>query len=109
MSNDFRIKVTEMKKLPSERPDARARVYVFLDGESILDNFAKRAGLLERDEKMERELKRRAARVVASHFNVPDHMSYSRTAGCRCGCSPGFILKEHRGFDLFCNVRPLEA
>lgn len=106
---DLRVKVTGMKKKPAERPYAKARIYVFLKGESLLENFAKRAGLTEVDEKMERELMRRAARVVASYFNVPDHMNYSRKAGCGCGCSPGFILKEHRGFDLFCYAEPLSA
>jgi hypothetical protein len=26
---------------------------------------------------------------------------YSRTAGCRCGCSPGFILASRNGQDYF--------
>lgn len=28
-------------------------------------------------------------------------LRFSRTAGCRCGCSPGFIAKAHRGQDIY--------
>jgi hypothetical protein len=32
---------------------------------------------------------------IAQHFKVPKaSCKYKRTAGCRCGCSPGFIVKN---------------
>jgi len=28
-------------------------------------------------------------------------MTFSQTAGCQCGCSPGFIVNEKNGKELF--------
>ena len=39
-----------------------------------------------------------------------DQIKFSRKAGCRCGCSPGFVLPglaSHQDIDLFVNVAVL--
>lgn len=32
---------------------------------------------------------------LAQHYKIPkEHVKYSRTCGCSCGCSPGYKLKQ---------------
>jgi len=86
------------------------RVYVDEVGESVLENLRDRTG---------RPVKAYRAAVVEAlkHAGLGDHrLAWSRTAGCSCGCSPGFILRsadgkrsvrhevDHRPVDIYVKV-----
>ena len=64
--------------------NVKSRVYVFPEGETILENLF--GGRQNRPYKMYREL--------LKDFVPMQGARWSRTAGCGCGCSPGFILER---------------
>ncbi len=66
--------------------EAASRVYVGPAGESVLANLVYRAS---RPVKVYR--KAATAALDAMHLEGRK-LEWSRTAGCSCGCSPGFIL-----------------
>lgn len=66
--------------------ESATRFYVGPAGESVLANLVYRAS---------RPVKvyRKAATAALEAMNLTDRkLEWSRTAGCSCGCSPGFIL-----------------
>lgn len=62
---------------------SNSRVHVFEQGETILENLVNRR---------ERPSKRYKAVVLAQHPELEGRIRWSQTAGCGCGCSPGFIV-----------------
>jgi hypothetical protein len=68
----------------------RPRCYLFVSGESILDNLRNRRGRPHEELKplVEQELR-------ASGVSFAD-LQWSQRAGCECGCSPGWILYDAR-------------
>ncbi len=64
--------------------DAKSRVYIFLEGETIFENLQERRS---RPHGLYRGL------VLAAHPELAG-MRWSQTAGCGCGCSPGFIVNH---------------
>jgi len=79
--------------------NARPRVYVHVKDESVLENFAKR---FDRPITLYRE----AAKLGLEKLNISGKLRWSQKAGCSCGCSPGFILKEQGGDGL--PVKPFD-
>jgi hypothetical protein len=39
------------------------------------------------------------ASALKNHLGGDYKVSYSRKAGCNCGCSPGYIVKRHTNYD----------
>ena len=71
--------------------DSKARIYVWEEGETILQNLVNRRS---RPTKLYRELLKDQPFMQGARW--------SRTAGCGCGCSPGFIAAERiRTADTF--------
>jgi len=68
--------------------NAKPRIYVWTEGETVLENFGNRAA---RPSTLYRKY---ALPAVREKFGIPANVkiSWSRTAGCSCGCSPGFIV-----------------
>lgn len=63
----------------------RSRVHVFQAAESIMDNLVNRRS---RPSKLYKE-------VVLDQFpELAGRIKWSQTAGCACGCSPGFIVDD---------------
>lgn len=50
--------------------------------------------------------KRTIANEAAEALGIEPSMSFSRKAGCSCGCSPGFILKAITGVQFFVEEAP---
>lgn len=79
--------------------NAKARMYFHHVGESILDNLVNRGC---RPTDLYRDVMPEIIRLAELH---PDtKVVWSRTAGCGCGCSPGFIVKDHSRFDVWVDV-----
>jgi len=51
-----------------------------------------------------RIMRRYAGKAVAKHYGYKVKMRFARSAGCRCGCSPGFILDREGSYDLYVTV-----
>ena len=87
--------ITEFDLRPAQ---GRAVIYVSVDSETILDDFANRHS---RPYQLMRPLVEQALRDANKQFKS---LRWSQKAGCRCGCSPGFIVKGEYG-----NVRGYHA
>jgi len=83
----------------------RPRVYVSPEGESVLENYMTgrhtRPYTAYKQEVLP-QLWRKLGLGSASH---PIKAGWSQKAGCSCGCSPGFIVKEGNvPFDIWITV-----
>ena len=80
----------------------RSRAYVFTQGESILSNILKRRN-------RPRDLYRSI--LLNQYPELEGRIKWSQTAGCSCGCSPGFIVDEtlrddqHRPVDIYITAK----
>ena len=90
----------------SSKPNAheyfhRARVYVDLDGESVLEN------LQNRRDRPYNVYKKEVLPTMLRLLGLPvaTKLSWSQKAGCSCPCSPGFIdNNEVLPFDIHVTV-----
>ena len=78
-----------------EKPGRKLRVYLFPKRETLLENLA------ERRNRCRSVWRKIALQVMDKHGYTNTKMVFSQTAGCQCGCSPGFIVDEKNGKELF--------
>lgn len=107
MPVEQRLIVTKIKNQKNTGKDAAraTRVYLFLERESILDNLDSRG--CQKVHKIRRDI---LPVLVASAPEMQGmKFNWSRTAGCSCGCSPGFIVRDSVGFDIFIDYRVEEV
>lgn len=80
--------------------DKKARVYVFLKGESIYDN------LMNRCQRPHTIYRKEVLPSVLAQMGLPldTKVRWSQYAGCSCPCSPGFVIDEVRGTEVFVDV-----
>jgi len=102
-------KMVEIKSVSvSQRKDsfARPRVYFFVDEEDAIENLINRwSRPYNQYRKVLPAVFTKAGYPCLSQFTS----SWSQTAGCACGCSPGFIIKgpvprELYGLEIFVTV-----
>lgn len=72
--------------------NSKPRLYVWVDGENILENFANR---FDRPQKLYRSM---LPEIFKALDLEPVKASWSQKAGCSCGCSPGFILDINQDY-----------
>ena len=67
-----------------------SRIYVWPEGETILDN------LRNRRMRPYNAFRKKIIPNVLTHMGWPadTKVRWSQKAGCRCGCSPGFIVDD---------------
>lgn len=100
---DDGVRVTNVKLLPRtyrwERRKPAVRVYVWVEGENMLENFANR---FDRPTKLYRKALPIAFDKLGINPDEIDRIVWSQKAGCGCGCSPGFVLRgtQNRGYDI---------
>jgi hypothetical protein len=86
------LTITEVKTRPMSRTQKAGRVYVWLKGENVLENFVARHN---RPHQVYRDyLVDALERVGASLEGCT--VNWSQKAGCGCGCSPGFVVRGLR-------------
>ena len=92
--------ITNLKYIAKDRNESRKlRVYFFPEKESIMDN------LLKRRSRPVDEYRRLLPKVFTwAGLPADTKASWSQRAGCRCGCSPGFVLNTTGASDLFVDV-----
>lgn len=102
----------KINKITSQKNDElwhKTRVYIFIDGENIMENLAKRRM------RPYNVWKKEVLPLVLKKLNLEGwKASWSQKAGCSCGCSPGFFLyKEskdkkyreyHQGRNIFVHI-----
>lgn len=82
-----------------DRPRDPSRVFVEIEGESLLDDFANRTS---RPHVEWRPLVLQALREAGVEFTG---IRWSRKAGCKmCACSPGFYVHGHTGADFWLTI-----
>lgn len=72
------------------------RVYVWPEGETILDNLANRK---TRPYNEFRKLVEQPALAALGLNSTTHKLAWSQYAGCSCPCSPGFVVKSRAGYD----------
>lgn len=72
-----------------ERRQTKPRVYFFVKDESVLDNLSNRRN---RPKNFYRTLLPEIYKKLG--ISELTKAVWSQKAGCRCGCSPGFILQD---------------
>jgi len=84
----------------------RMRVHFSFDRESILDDFTNRRS------RPHNELRKLLPEIFAQAGVHPDAIEscirqsrWSQKAGCSCGCSPGFIVENLAGRQLFVDIK----
>lgn len=114
-------KIGDRYRQPSARDrreyESSPRVYVSVEGETLLQDFVSRMDRPQRAFKA-------AARVAIEQFGLTRKLAklrWSQKAGCSCGCSPGFVMKPavlptidgeevgHGKYDLWVTVTGLDA
>lgn len=80
---------------------SNARIYFFVKDETILDN------LINRRSRPMTEYRKLLPSVFAKAGLPTDtKVKWRQTAGCSCGCSPGFIIDNMSKFDVFVTIHP---
>jgi hypothetical protein len=82
--------ILELKqRAPGSRRQNNSKIYFFIEGENVLEN------LLNRHSRPHQLYKTLFPRIKAALKLTGDIDAYwSQKAGCSCGCSPGFIVKN---------------
>lgn len=113
MSN---LKITKLevrkrtyKSTRNERElNAKTRVYVFHDGESVLEGFGNRTARpnkVYRKEVMPDVLDALLLETEGGWVNPNHKFDWSKWAGCSmCPCSPGFVMQAHWGYEVFVHI-----
>ena len=86
MTKPLKIKTIKTLKKYGCRPFSRVRLFVEVRGEKLRENL---------DERFDRPYKAYRAEVLPKVLKDELWLvkaSWSQTAGCACGCSPGFLL-----------------
>lgn len=88
------------------------RMFIFPDGETIMDNLINRHSRPHQIYKKEviplvmKELKKK---FPDTYKKVKDNTwKWSQYAGCSCGCSPGFIGSTKDNVEIFVDVKMLK-
>ncbi len=78
----------EVRDLDPKEKSKKVRVYIFTDGENIMDD------LMNRRSRPCDEYRKEVMPGVLKEMGLPTDTKFSwkQNAGCRCGCSPGFII-----------------
>lgn len=80
---------------------ANSRAHIFVNDESVLDNLVNRRS---------RPIAAYRSVLLDLHPELEGKIRWSRTAGCGCGCSPGFIIdhtvrnKDRNPSDIYITI-----
>lgn len=95
------LKITEFEKRPNrDSRRSKTRIYVWAEKESVLENLANRRS------RPHQLYKKHVMAEILERANLPvvTKVRWSQTAGCSCGCSPGFIVDGSYGWNIFVTV-----
>lgn len=82
--------IKSIKQRPSRKPRNNPRIYISVEGESLLENLI---GRHYRPVELYRRFAQGAvARITEGTDTSYLRLNWSQHAGCSCPCSPGFIV-----------------
>ena len=94
-------KVEVRKRNPGDRnAHKRGIVYFSHEGENVLENFGNRVA---RPSDLYKTFL--PAVIGAADLPLDTRFVWSQKAGCPCGCSPGFVCRELRGYDVWVSLK----
>lgn len=78
----------------------KSRIYIWPEGETLLQNLENRRN------RPVGEWKRKVIPEILRQAGLPadTKVSFSQKCGCRCGCSPGFYIKDHWGKKISASI-----
>jgi hypothetical protein len=92
----MKFQVLEAKKVARDDGPKNPRIHFWLEGATL-------------EEEPYQEVREQAIPGVLAMFQVDsEKVGWSQRAGCSCGCSPGFILRDvEERFDIFLTIEVL--
>lgn len=104
----MKIKITALR-VDSPDKNKKTRMYIFPDGESIIDNLSNRfsrPSTIYKKDVIPLVLEKLKKKYPEIHNKVKDDKwTWSQYAGCGCGCSPGFIGTSKDWMEIFVDVK----
>ena len=87
----------------NEKKWAKTKVYFFINNESVIKNLVERK---QRPYTEYRKMLPKVIEITKSHGIDLEGMKFnwSQYAGCKCPCSPGFVVNEHYNYNVFVNI-----
>jgi len=94
------VKISKRRNKSRRYPRPKSRIYCWFENDSVLDHLVRRRN-------MPTKLLRQIIPSVFEKLDIDPKMSFrwSQKAGCKCGCSPGFILSDYSEYDIFLTVK----
>ena len=94
------IQIRERGNVPYKEWVKQTRIYVWPQGESIMDN------LMNRKQRPYTAYKKEVIPAVLKAMGLPadTKVRWSQYAGCSCPCSPGFVVDGHSRHDVHVDV-----
>lgn len=92
------LKINNVQIRDADKPANKTRVYIFVKGETVLEN------LQNRRHRPVTVYKKEIIPQLKAHFPDGVKFSWSQKAGCSCGCSPGFIVHGDVGREIYVDL-----
>jgi hypothetical protein len=93
---DIQIVKAEVRNNRYKESNKKGRLYFFIERESVLNNLMDRRSRPYNEYRKKISDALQIAGVSKEHAEeVAKKAGWSQTAGCSCGCSPGFIDKTY--------------
>ncbi len=98
ISATFKIKKIDIRK-NEETPKECTKIYIF-PRETLIEN------LQARSMRPHSLYRKQVIPVVLKKMNLPadTKVKWSQFAGCKCGCSPGFIVLDSAGKTVYVDI-----
>ena len=110
--DDYKMKVTKARA-DRYTKCRKARLYIFESGETVLENLQNRHDRPRTEyRKLLPEIFLKLNNPPRKDFSFEDftkNVTWSQTAGCACGCSPGFIFKNIDYLEFFVDVKTTKS
>ena len=102
----MKAKIVEMT-VRNEKPGRYTRVYIWPENFNVLDDLLERAsGSFEMRDRRWEFYRKEVMPGVLARLGQPDlKFRFERKAGCACGCSPGFVLTNHKGSEVAVTIQ----
>jgi hypothetical protein len=94
------IKILKVDSREAELYGRKTKIYIFIKNETLIQN------LLERHSRPNKEYKKQIIPTLIKDGILPSDaiVTWSQKAGCSCGCSPGFIVKNDTSKEIFIDI-----
>jgi hypothetical protein len=105
---EHKMNIIKVRADKEDNPCCKSKMFIFLKGENLLQNLANRH---DRPYKLYKE---EIVPLVVKELKAQGidmegmKVLWSQRAGCSCGCSPGFIIPQLHGYEIYVDVEVIE-